>query len=416
MSWKKVCVKDISKQLRGVSYAKDQSSQQFLDGYVPLLRAHNIKDGRINFDDLVYVPKEFVSDNQYLLPNDIVIAASSGSINLVGKAGQFHNENKALSFGAFCKVLRPDTNKVHPKFFNYFFQTDSYKRKILNSAAGANINNIRNEHLDNLEFPLPPQEIQVQIASALAEADTLIQKRKEAIAKLDELVQSIFYEMFGDLVRNSKNWTITGLESIADLSSGVTKGKKYKDPKLLSVPYMRVANVQDRYIDLTDIKEIMVSTTDAERYRLYDRDVLLTEGGDPDKLGRGAVWKAEIENCIHQNHIFRVRVKTDVLNPYFLAACTGSNYGKKYFLKMAKQTTGIATINMTQLKSFPVPLPPLQLQNKFEQLLQEIERQKKYMEQQLTKQEENFQSILHQAFTGQLQFSEAKVNDYAIKC
>nr|WP_276562836.1 restriction endonuclease subunit S [Paenibacillus anseongense] len=221
---------------------------------------------------------------------------------------------------------------------------------------------------------------------------------------MDELIESVFIEFFGDLNINNKNWEFRELQYFADLSSGVTKGKKYNDSKVLSLPYMRVANVQDGFLNLSEIKEISVSEKDAARYQLRKRDLLLTEGGDPDKLGRGAVWEEEVNNCIHQNHIFRVRIENEnLLNAYFLSKCTGSSYGKKYFLKMAKQTTGIATINMTQLKNFPVPLPPIDLQRKYETLIHEVQEQKRLMYDHLLKLQESFQSLLQRAFRGQLE-------------
>ena len=137
---------------------------------------------------------------------------------------------------------------------------------------------------------------------------------------------------------------------------------------------MRVANIQDGHIDLGEVKEIESLETDIEKYALQYGDILLTEGGDPDKLGRGAVWREEVKPCIHQNHIFRVRVDKLKITPEYLSALIGSARGKRYFLRAAKQTTGIASINMTQLKGFPALLPPISLQNKYVNLLRRYEK------------------------------------------
>ena len=117
----------------------------------------------------------------------------------------------------------------------------------------------------------------------------------------------------------------------------------------MTLPYMRVANVQDGHLVLDEVKTITVSREEGRRYLLRSGDVLLTEGGDPDKLGRGCVWREEIAGCIHQNHIFRVRPAA-VLSPDYLSALWAAS-GSSTF-RAAKQTTGIATINLTQLKSF----------------------------------------------------------------
>ncbi len=158
-------------------------------------------------------------------------------------------------------------------------------------------------------------------------------------------------------------WKKLPLDHVAHVQTGLAKGKKdIKNPHTL--PYLRVANVQDGYLDLSIIKSIEVEESNIERFLLKPGDVLLTEGGDFDKLGRGAIWQGEINPCLHQNHIFVVRTKNDFLMPEFLSQLTGSAYGKSYFLKCSKQSTNLASINSTQLKEFPVLLPPLTEQKK----------------------------------------------------
>jgi type I restriction enzyme S subunit len=153
-------------------------------------------------------------------------------------------------------------------------------------------------------------------------------------------------------------WGKKPLSQVAHIQTGIAKGAKtLKDP--VELPYLRVANVQDGYLDLSTIKTIKLEKTKVDRYLLQIGDVLLTEGGDFDKLGRGTVWNGEIKNCVHQNHVFVARPKTDFILPEFLSLLSGSSYGKAYFLSCSKQSTNLASINSTQLKEFPVILPPL---------------------------------------------------------
>jgi type I restriction enzyme S subunit len=146
-------------------------------------------------------------------------------------------------------------------------------------------------------------------------------------------------------------------------------------------PYLRVANVKDGHIDLQDVIETPVTVQEASKLALHDGDLLLTEGGDRDKLGRGAVWRAQIPGCVHQNHIFRVRVDRTIADPDFVSFQTGSSYGKAYFLRHAKQTTGIASINQRVLGSLPLMLPAITEQKRIAAvLLTQVERQQRLAE------------------------------------
>ena len=180
--------------------------------------------------------------------------------------------------------------------------------------------------------------------------------------------------MFGDPVENPMGWEIKKLESIADIVSGITKGRKTKETELIEVPYMAVSNVKSGYIDWTTVKKIEATKAEIEMYRLKENDVLMAEGGDPDKVGRGALITCVPDNCIHQNHVFRVRLFR--MNPIYFSQYLQHSKSKQYFLSCAKQTTGIASINMTQLKNLPVNFPPLPLQNTFADFVQQIDKSK----------------------------------------
>ncbi len=152
---------------------------------------------------------------------------------------------------------------------------------------------------------------------------------------------------------------IFALADVAEIASGITLGRKTKETDLVDVPYLRVANVQDGHLSVHDLKTVPASRREIQKWALRDGDLLLTEGGDLDKLGRGACWREQVPLCIHQNHIFRVRFQSDRYDPDFVSFQMGSPYGKAYFLAHAKKTTGIASINQRVLGRFPLISPPL---------------------------------------------------------
>jgi type I restriction enzyme S subunit len=171
-----------------------------------------------------------------------------------------------------------------------------------------------------------------------------------------------------------QSWKKKTLGECATVQTGIAKGRRVDPDEAVSVPYLRVANVQDGYLDLSEIKTIELRRSEVDRYRLQPGDVVLTEGGDLDKLGRGYVWSGEVPECVHQNHVFAVRVDRSELDPNFFSYQAQSPYGKRYFLSVAHKTTNLACINTTKLKSFPVLIPPLPEQKAITHTLSTVQR------------------------------------------
>ncbi|MDB5877620.1 MAG: hypothetical protein JWQ41_1034 [Variovorax sp.] len=165
-----------------------------------------------------------------------------------------------------------------------------------------------------------------------------------------------------------EGWKRVPLHTVAEVRTGLAKGKQ-KFIDCVEVPYLRVANVQDGHLDLREVKKIQVERASVERYSMKAGDVLMTEGGDVDKLGRGAVWTAPIDPCLHQNHVFVVRPHTGVLDSGYLAALSSSQYGKAYFKSCAKRSTTLASINALQVRAFPIILPPFEEQRQIAKII-----------------------------------------------
>jgi type I restriction enzyme S subunit len=237
-------------------------------------------------------------------------------------------------------------------------------KAVMTANTGARMPRADMKVLLSLPVSLPPLDEQRSIVDILNRANGIRRLRREALAKSRQLIPVLFVEMFGDLTADVNKWPTISLKDVADIGSGATKGRHIVGTTI-ELPYLRVANVQDGALHLDVIKTMAIRPCELERYRLQPGDLVMTEGGDPDKLGRAALWTGLIDPCLHQNHIFRVRCDRTKVEPEFLRAQIGSNYGKRFFLRNAKQTTGIASINKTQLGNFPTKVPPLDRQRKF---------------------------------------------------
>ncbi|NTU42448.1 MAG: hypothetical protein HGA78_05255 [Nitrospirales bacterium] len=156
-----------------------------------------------------------------------------------------------------------------------------------------------------------------------------------------------------------ESWVKVQFDNVALVAGGVTLGRKLNGRKTVTLPYLRVANVKRGELDLSVIKEISIAEDEFERYALRENDLLMTEGGDWDKVGRAAIWRGEIPNCLHQNHIFRARMRSSEIDPRWFKRYFNSPAGRSYFEAASKQTTNLASINMRQVRGCPVPFPPL---------------------------------------------------------
>ncbi|WP_273822392.1 restriction endonuclease subunit S [Pseudomonas asplenii] len=209
-----------------------------------------------------------------------------------------------------------------------------------------------------------------------------------------------------DLPDLPEGWIWASLDMLGEIASGVAKGtKRDAAVEVYEVPYLRVANVQRGFLDLSEVKKIMATQRDIAELTLQAGDVLFNEGGDRDKLGRGWVWRNEVENCIHQNHVFRMRPFLPEVLPELISH-HGNTFGKAWFQSAGKQTTNLASINMTMLRMFPVPLGPADEQRELlcqlDVLIEQLDRQEKAVELGLKQSAAQRQNILRAAFAGQL--------------
>jgi type I restriction enzyme S subunit len=208
-----------------------------------------------------------------------------------------------------------------------------------------------------------------------------------------------------NLLELPDGWVWASLSQITWIKGGITVDKKRNPTNPITLPYLRVANVQNGYLDLSHVREITVEAEKAEECLLKPGDILLNEGGDRDKLGRGWVWSGEIERCIHQNHVFRARPVLAELSSKFVSFYANA-FGQPFFMQKGKQSVNLASISLTAISGLPIPLPPVEEQREIVELLEdklgEIGQLEKACEHELSRSSALRRSVLRHAFAGKL--------------
>ena len=273
-------------------------------------------------------------------------------------------------------VLAPKTD-VDGSFIYHHVMTQPFAAELENATTGQAYPAVRPVDVASYELPLPPLREQRAIAAVLDAIDDAIERTDAVIAATEQLRDSLLDELLTrglpgwhsewkgvpGLGMIPVDWEAVRLGEVAEVQTGRAVNRKVPTRHAVNVPYLSVANVKDGYLDLRTVKKMQVDQSEVDRYSLRAGDVLFTEGGDADKLGRGTVWQGEIPFCLHQNHIFAVRPDLRFLRAEFLSFYATSGFGKRYFLGAAKQTTNLASMNSTQLKQMPLPLPTIQEQD-----------------------------------------------------
>lgn len=402
MTIQTVKVGDIAEQVRGVTYSKSDASADESEGMVPILRANNITDQGLQFSNLVWVPKSCVSSKQMLRKGDIVVATSSGSLDVVGKAAPVEHDVEA-SFGAFCKVVRPGKTADSHYLANYF-KTAKYRSIISSLAAGANINNLRNEHINSLEIPLPPLAEQKRIASILDKADAIRRKLQESLRLSDDFLRSVFLEMFGN--PDVRGWDTTTVGDIASEKKGSTRTGPFGSQLLHSefvdegIAVLGIDNAvrnkfawgQPRFI--TEEKY-----EDLKRYTVYPGDVLITIMGT---CGRCAIVPHDIPKAINTKHLCCITLDQKKCLPEFLHSYFLLHPMARSYLGKAAKGAIMDGLNGGIIKSLPVPLVPIALQRKYAQLVKNRTKVVDHLTSQAAESEALFSSLQQRAFRGEL--------------
>ena len=434
-----------------------ESKDQDPNGDVRLIQLADVGDAKYLDRSARFLTKRKAAELRctFITKGDVLIARMPDPL---GRACIFPGDAKAAITVVDVCIVR--TSNVNSRWLMWFVNAPAFRAQIAVLQSGSTRKRISRGNLATLSLPVPPLAEQSRIVSAIEEqlsrvdAGVLALERvKEELARFrasvlkaacegrlvpteatlaraenrsyepaSELVARILAERRARWDRKKRyaepappdtsslptlpeGWVWTNLAVLAELKGGITKGQKRKAAdQVRKVPYLRVANVQRGWLDLSEIKLIEATEAEIDELRLERGDVLFNEGGDRDKLGRGWIWESQLPECVHQNHVFRARLYEGV-HPKLLS-WHGNTFGKLWFEEHGKQTTNLASINLTKLGLLPVPLPPRSEQHR---IVAEVERRLSIADEVaatidsvLARAARLRQSILKRAFEGKL--------------
>jgi len=363
-TWTSCSLLECSNFVRGVTYTKNDASDIEAPTCLPLVRANNIQAGKLDLRDLVYVPGTLISADQKLRAGDLVIATSSGSISVVGKAAQI-TSSKPMTFGAFCGVLRP-RDGINFRYFGHFFSSQAYRQTVSDLARGVNINNLKRDHFRSIAIPLAPAQEQQRIAdkldTVLARVDAVNARLARVAPLLKRFRQSVLAAATSG--RLTADWRITQeaapledvtLQEICQTGRVVTYGVvKLGEATSGGTPCLRTSNVRWLRFELKGMKLIDPSlSAEYGRTVLRGGEVLVNVRGT---LGGVAVATEEMAGWNVSREVAVVPVNEAMANPDFIALWIGSDECQRWLTGVAK---GVAYtgINIEDLRALPLRLP-----------------------------------------------------------
>ena len=256
--------------------------------------------------------------------------------------------------------------------------------------------------LKETQIPFPPLDEQKRIAGILDAADALRAKRREALAQLDTLLQSTFLDMFGDPVTNPMGWEVTTVNGIGSVQGGLQVTSKRRSLPI-ERPYLRVANVFRGFLELDELKTIRLTEAEELRTSLEYEDILIVEGhGNKEEIGRCARWDGSIVQCVHQNHLIRLRCDRSKASPLYVENYINSPGGRRSLTGTSRTTSGLNTISVSKVRGSEIQLPPLDIQHSFAAIVESIEQQKARQRAHLAELDTLFASLQSRAFRGDL--------------
>lgn len=350
----------LAKVVRGVTFSQADASSDPFDNGVPVLRAGNIQERLITEADLVWVNRKFVSKEQFLQRNDIVVCTSSGSASLVGKSAILNHSFEG-TWGAFNAVVRCNPDVLMPEYMAYWLSSAAFRSWKDRQVQGANIQNIKQSSLESIRVPLPSLPEQQRIVDVLQQAEVAYdcQSRRQ---HLDWMIKSALDHLV--LPRDKSEWVQLGCLVETRYGTSISADATTDT----GVAVLRIPNVMGGEVDTDDLKYVNLTQAELKRLNLTSSDVLIVRSnGNPDYVGRSAPITADVakSDMVYASYLIRLRTDMTRLLPEYLSAFLNSAYGRAAMRNAIRTTAGQSNLNGENLTKVQLPIPSIEEQVRF---------------------------------------------------
>ena len=363
---------------------------------IPYVTSKNIKGGKINFENVNYISIDDykkISKNRPILKNDILISmiGTLGETAIVDDSyGEFYGQNMFL--------VRLDNSKIDYRYFINFFKSTHVKNHLARKQNKSTQSYLKANHIESLMIPVFTIKEQKEIANQLDKVQDLIKLKTQQIEKLDELIKSQFDEMFGDILINDRGWDIYTISDISTLiKSGLSRKLSDED---IGIPVIRSGNIQNGQFIYSDIKywfERDTQGANIEDYVLDSGDLLINFINSDSQIGKTAIFSDVGRKCIYTTNILRMKLKDTCNNVYYnYFALTDCYYSQ--LKKIIQPAVNQASFTVSNFSKMKIPIPPIELQNKFADFVQQIDKQKFEIEKSLKEMQELYESLMDKYF------------------
>ena len=393
MNYKMVTLGDIANFIRGITYKPEELIENFSDDSVVCMRTANVQS-QLNQEDLLSVPVSLVKNSDKFLHEGDILVSTAKSWNLVGKCCWVPKLNYPATAGGFISILRAKEEFIKNRYLYHCFNSEKMQLEARNCGRQTtNISNMDINRCLNIKIPLPPLSEQTRIAAILDQADKIRQKRRRAAALADEFLRSVFLEMFGDPVTNPKGWELSRLGEECLVGTGSTPSRDNPQNFLGNIPWVKSTEVNWCVIHDTSEK-LSVEAIKNTRLKIYPKNsIILALYGQG--ITRGKVAILGIEAALNQACAAITPMPN--LNQYFLFSFLKYSYEN---LRQQARGGNQENLNLNIVKNYPIFIPSIELQSKWEKIYIDVENQIQRSDKQQKQLDNLFNSISQQFFAG----------------